>query len=69
MEDDKRVLTLQDVPEGHWVVLTSDDRVVAHHRDLRTAIEMGEKSGEENLEIIRAINLGMHFCGCRPLTL
>lgn len=51
-------IRLEDVPEGEWVVLSPDDRVISHDTDLHQAIEKAERSGEKELEVMRAVAIG-----------
>lgn len=50
------------VPEGNWVVLSADQRrMVAHHPDLRTALDEASRRGEDNGVILKAVHLREHW--------
>lgn len=59
MDTKAQPLTLDQVPRGHWVVLTSDHaRVVSHDADLKRALAAAEKSGERDLVFMKAESVG-----------
>ena len=62
MAQTDKPLTLEEVPEGHWVVLTANhSRVVAHHPDLVRALAEAERSGVKDLVFIKAVSLGRYI--------
>lgn len=53
---------LEVIPEGEWVVLSSDyKRVVAHDRDLKTALEAATRLGEKDTVFMKNIAPGASF--------
>lgn len=50
------------VPEGDWIVLSADaQRVVTHHRDLKTALDMARTKGENDGVLMQAYGLRAHW--------
>lgn len=55
---------LDDVPQGHWVVLTADhSRVIAHDADLRMALAAAERTGESDLVFMKNEAAGRFLVG------
>ena len=55
MADLDHLAEINRVPEGEWIILSSDQlRLVAHHPDLRKALAVAEEKGEKDTVIMRA---------------
>jgi hypothetical protein len=55
---------LREIPEGDWVVLSSDEsRILAHHRDLETALAQAEARGERDVVFFKAEGVGKFLIG------
>lgn len=62
--DTIRESDLQQVPEGHWVVLSKDGtRIVAHDKDLQKALASAEQKGETDVEFFKADAVGQFLIG------
>lgn len=61
------------VPAGEWIILSADEQtVVAHHSDLRVALEQARKVGVEDPVVMKAASSGKslviadHTLMCTP---